>query len=178
VPMIDLTLEEGALAEEAKASLARELTAAVIELEGAPDNQYVRAITWCFVDERRPGSVHVGGAPAARPVYRVVLTVPEGAPGIQGPLRAANRERLVARVTELVLSAEGTPMSPVEAGRVWVQIREIRDGFWGAFGEVVRMEDIATYAGAPPAGRATEKGERARAAYEEAQLPTTLRGLP
>jgi phenylpyruvate tautomerase PptA (4-oxalocrotonate tautomerase family) len=107
--MIDLTLEEGALAEEAKASLARELTAAVIELEGAPDNQYVRAITWCFVDERPAGSIHVGGAPSRRPVYRAVLTVPEGAPGIVGPLGAANRERLVERVTELVLKAEGPP---------------------------------------------------------------------
>lgn len=175
MPMIDLTLEEGALTEEAKASLIGELTATLIELEGAPDNDYVRAISWCFVDQRPAGSIHVGGAPGARPVYRVVLTVPEGAPGLQGPLGAANRERLVKRITELVLNAEGTPATPVESGRVWVQIREIRDGFWGAFGEVARMEDIATYAGAPPAGGPTEKGERARAAFEEAELPTTLR---
>jgi hypothetical protein len=66
-------------------------------------------------------------------------------------------------------------VTPAESGRVWVQIREIRDGFWGGFGEVLRMEDIATYAGAPPAGRPTEKGARARAAYEEERLPTALR---
>jgi phenylpyruvate tautomerase PptA (4-oxalocrotonate tautomerase family) len=133
MPMIDLTLPEGALTEVAIAALVEELTSAQIEGEGAPDNEYVRAITWAFVDERSASAItwafvdersasaiNVGGRHAEKPVYLVVLTVPEGAPGVPGPLMGANRERLVKRVTKLVLDAEGTPFSPAEAQRVWV----------------------------------------------------------
>lgn len=169
MPMIDLTMPEGALADQAKAALVERLTATLIELEGAPDNEYVRAITWVFVDERPAGAIAVGGRPAERPVYRVQLTVPEGAPGVHGPPVAANRERLVEQVTEEVLAAEGSPATAAEAAQVWVQIREIPDGFWGGIGKVARIEDIATYAGVAPFGRPTAKGERAREAYEEAR---------
>ena len=166
MPMIDLTVPEGALTEAAIAVLVEELTSALIEGEGAPDNEYVRAITWAFVDERPAGAIIVGGRHAQKPVYRVVFTVPEGAPGVHGPLMRTNRERLVRRVTKLVLDAEGTPFSPAEAQRVWVQIREIRDGHWGGFGELATMEDIATYAGASRHREPTERGERMRHAFE------------
>jgi phenylpyruvate tautomerase PptA (4-oxalocrotonate tautomerase family) len=166
MPMIDLTLPEGALTDEAKSELVERLTATLIAGEGAPDNEYVRAITWCFVDERPAPGINVGGSPAERPIYRVVLTVPEGAPTVHGPLMLANREKLVREVTEHVLEAEGTPYSDAEAGRVWVQMREIREGYWGGFGAIARMEDIATYAGVAPNGKPTERGERARAAHQ------------
>lgn len=164
MPMIDLTLPEDALTEAATVGLVEELTSALIEGEGAPDNEYVRAITWVFVDRRPPSAISVGGSRPDKPVYRVVLTVPEGAPAVHGPLMAVGRGRLVRRVTELVLAAEGTPFSAAEAARVWVQIREIRDEHWGAFGELVTMADIATYAGGPPLGVPTERGQRLRAA--------------
>jgi phenylpyruvate tautomerase PptA (4-oxalocrotonate tautomerase family) len=166
MPMIDVTLPEGALTEDAKSELVERLTATLIAAEGAPDNEYIRAITWCFVDERPAGSINVGGSAARRPVYRVVLTVPEGAPTLHGPLMLTNREKLVRQITEHVLEAEGTPYSDAEAGRVWVQMREIREGYWGGFGAIARMEDIATYAGLAPNGQPTERGERARAAFE------------
>ena len=166
MPMIDLTLPEGALTEAAIAVLVEELTTALIEGEGAPDNEYVRAITLAFVDERPASAIKVGGRDAEKPVYRVVFTVPEGAPGVHGPLMQANRERLVRRVTKLVLDAEGTPFTPAEAQRVWVQMREIRDGHWGGFGELATMEDIATYAGASRYRELTERGDRMRRAFE------------
>jgi phenylpyruvate tautomerase PptA (4-oxalocrotonate tautomerase family) len=171
MPMIDLTLPEGALTEAATAALVEDLSAALIEGEGAQDNEYVRSITWAFVDERPARAVNVGGRPAAKPVYRVVLTVPEGAPAVHGPLMRANRDQLVRRVTELVLQAEGTPFSAAEAHRVWVQMREIRDEHWGGFGELVNMHDIATFAGHPP-GQPTERGQRMRRAFETSQNRT------
>ena len=130
MPMIDLTLPEGALTESAKATLVEELTTALIEGEGAPDNEYVRAITWAFVDERPTGAVNVGGRPPDEAVYRVVFTFPEGAPAVHGPLMRANRERLVRRVTELVLNAEGSPFSASGARRTaagWA-----RSGGWSS----------------------------------------------
>jgi phenylpyruvate tautomerase PptA (4-oxalocrotonate tautomerase family) len=166
MPMIDVTLPEGALTEDAKSELVERLSATLIAAEGAPDTEYVRAITWCFVDERPAGAINVGGSPARRPIYRVVLTLPEGTPTLHGSLMLANREKLIRKMTEHVLEAEGTPYSDAEAGRVWVQMREVRDGHWGGFGAVARMEDIATYVGLAPNGKPTERGQRAREAYE------------
>jgi phenylpyruvate tautomerase PptA (4-oxalocrotonate tautomerase family) len=171
MPMIDLTLPEGALSDDARSELVEQLTTTLIAGEGAPDNEYVRAITWCFVDERPAGAINVGGTPAERPIYRVTLTVPEGAPAVHGPLMLANRDKLVRDVTERVLEAEGTPYSDAEAARVWVQIREIGEGYWGGFGAIARMEDIATYAGLAPNGQPTARGERARAAHKAARTP-------
>lgn len=168
MPMIDLTMIEGALDDDAKATLVEGLTAALIELEGAPDNEYVRAITWCFVDERPRVAINVAGAAASEPIYRIELTVPEGAPGVHGPLMEPRRTELVRRATELVLAAEGTEFSATEARRVWVQIKTIPDGHWGGFGELVRMTDIGAYAmGAEPGSKA----ERLRAAYEAGRSP-------
>jgi len=33
----------------------------------------------------------------------------------------------------------------VEAHRVWVHLRQITDGHWAGFGEVVTLRDIAAY---------------------------------
>jgi phenylpyruvate tautomerase PptA (4-oxalocrotonate tautomerase family) len=48
--------------------------------------------------------------------------------------------------TELVLAAEGSPNTPENAARVWVQIYELADGFWGGAGQIFRMKDIAALA--------------------------------
>jgi phenylpyruvate tautomerase PptA (4-oxalocrotonate tautomerase family) len=169
MPMIDLTLPENALSEAALAKLAEDLTTTLIEMEGAPDNEYTRALAWCFIDERPAGRITVGGKPSQRPVYRVRMTVPEGAPGVDGPLVLANRERLVKRVSALVLEAEGSPPTASDAARVWVQLIVLPDGYWGGFGMVVRMPDIASIVGGLPEEMWTEKGRIARAAHETAQ---------
>lgn len=140
--MIDITTSPGALSDTAKATLAERLSGDLIELEGAQDNAFVRAITWCFIDEC--ADIFVGGRRLDRPIYRVVVTVPEGV-GLCGPLGVENRRTLVRRVTEAVLGSEGTTATTVEAARVWVQIRQIADRHWGAFGELVAMPDIVAY---------------------------------
>jgi hypothetical protein len=62
---------------------------------------------------------------------------------------------------------EGTPFSTVEAGRVWVQLRQVADGHWGGFGELVRMPDIAAYG--LGVGPEDGKGLRIRAAFDAAR---------
>jgi hypothetical protein len=116
MPTMDVTLEQGALSEEAKSALVGQLSAMLGELDDAPTG--ARQVPWCFVDERPL----VAGMPSERPVYRIVLSVPG----------AAARQRLVERVRELVLSAEGTPFTPVDADRVHVEVREDRVGFLDA----------------------------------------------
>ena len=143
--MIELTTTPGALDEAAKEHLAGELSTLVLELEAAPlarfgDIAHMQALSWCFVNEQE---VFVGGRRHAKPIYRVTVTIPEGAPGVFGPLAERGRRKLVKRVTEAVLAAEGSENTMVESHRVWVHLRQIADGHWAGFGEVVTLPELA-----------------------------------
>lgn len=147
MPMIDLTFPEGALNLKSQADLADQLTAALLRNEGAPDNERTRAMTWTYLHESAPGEMYIGGQPADLPVYRVLITVPEGTllhgPG---PVGATARRNLVGEVTDIVLAAEGAPPTRADRGRVYCLVQEISDGYWGALGSTIRMEDIASIA--------------------------------
>lgn len=148
MPMIELTTTKGALDDDAKQRLAGELCTITLDLEAAPfarfgDLPHMQALTWCFVNEQ---DVFVGGQRHAKPIYRVIVTIPEGAPGVFGPMAERGRDKLVQRVTAAVLNAEGTQNTMVEAYRVWVQLRQITNGHWAGFGEVITLPDLATYA--------------------------------
>ena len=147
MPMVELTTSKGALDEAAKQQLASELATIALEIEAAPfadfgEVDHMQALAWCFVNEQ---DVFVGGQRLSKPIYRVTVTIPEGAPGVFGPLAARGRKNLIQRVTEAVLTAEGSENTPVEAHRVWVHLRHIADGHWAAFGEVVTLADATAY---------------------------------
>ena len=97
MPMFDLTLPAGALEPSALATLVEGITTALLHWEGAPDNPVSRSAAWGFVHELPEGAINVGGEPVELPVYRVFLTVPQGTPGIHGPLNEQRRNKLVAR---------------------------------------------------------------------------------
>jgi phenylpyruvate tautomerase PptA (4-oxalocrotonate tautomerase family) len=147
VPMIELTTTKGALDADAKRRLAAELSTIALEVEAGPrtgfgDKAHMQALSWCFVNEQ---DVFVGGRAHSKPIYRVTVTIPEGAPGVFGPLAERGREILVERVTAVVLAAEGSENTMVEAHRVWVHLRQIADGHWAGFGEVVTLPELASY---------------------------------
>jgi phenylpyruvate tautomerase PptA (4-oxalocrotonate tautomerase family) len=147
MPMIELTTTKGALDDAAKQQLAAELSTIALELEAAPfarfgDTAHMQALAWCFVNEQE---VYVGGQTLAKPIYRVTVTLPEGAPGLFGPLAERGREKLVRRVTAAILAAEGSENTMVEAHRVWVHLRQITNGHWAGFGEVVTLRELAAY---------------------------------
>jgi phenylpyruvate tautomerase PptA (4-oxalocrotonate tautomerase family) len=147
MPMVEITTTKGALDDAAKQQLAGELSTLALELEAAPmadfgDAEHMQALSWCFVNEQE---VFVGGRPHAKPIYRVTVTLPEGAPGLLGPLAERGREKLVKRVTVAVLAAEGSENTMVEAHRVWVHLRQITNGHWGGFGEVITVRELAAY---------------------------------
>jgi phenylpyruvate tautomerase PptA (4-oxalocrotonate tautomerase family) len=133
MPMVELTTTKGALDDAATQRLAAELSTIALELEAAPfadfgDAPHMQALAWCFANEQE---VFVGGRPHPKPIYRVTVTIPEGAPGLFGPLAQRGREKLVKRVTAAVLAAEGSEASMAEAHRVWVHLRGIPDGHTG-----------------------------------------------
>src|SRR5215218_6538150 len=147
MPMVELTTTRGALDDGAKERLAAELSTIALELEAAPfadfgDAPPMQALSWCFVNEQE---VFVGGQRHPKPIYRVTVTIPEGAPGVFGPLAERGREKLVKRVTAAVPAAEGSENTMVEAHRVWVHLKQITNGHWAGFGEVFTLADAAAY---------------------------------
>jgi phenylpyruvate tautomerase PptA (4-oxalocrotonate tautomerase family) len=166
MPMFDLTYTEGALEPDARAEAIEKLTAALLRHEGAPDNGATRAMSWTIVHEVPAAMFNVAGRPAERPYYRVFVTVPEGTM-LQGPgpFAVVSRRNLVREVSEILLEAEGTEFRPEEAGRVFVLIREIADGYWGGIGTTFRMEDIAAFA--TPELPQTAVSEQAREVFQE-----------
>jgi phenylpyruvate tautomerase PptA (4-oxalocrotonate tautomerase family) len=163
MPMIDLTYPEGALGPEERAAAVERLTAALLRHEGAADNEQTRGMSWTLVHELPADALNVGGTPAEEPVYRVVVTVPEGTL-LQGPgpVGATSRRNLVREVAEILLETEGGEYSDVEAGRVYCIVREVSDGYWGGMGTTFRMEDIV--ATATPEAPQTPVSEQARSA--------------
>jgi phenylpyruvate tautomerase PptA (4-oxalocrotonate tautomerase family) len=147
MPMVELTTTKGALDDAAKQRLAGELSSIALEVEAGPavdfsDDDHMQAVAWCFVNEQ---DVFAGGRVLEKPLYRITVTMPEGAPGLFGPFPERGRQILIQKVTEAVLAAEGTDNNPVEAHRVWVHLRFIKDGHWGGFGDVFSMREVIQY---------------------------------
>ncbi|MCQ9130328.1 tautomerase family protein [Streptomyces hilarionis] len=136
MPMIQLTAPTGALTQEGRATVQRDLAAVLLRWEGAPDTAFFRAQAWSYVVE-----VPVGAQVTAEddePRFLVEVTVPQGA------LSERRKAGLVEDATHTVLAAAG--LAPSEALRVWVLVHEQPDGTWGAGGSVVRYADLVALA--------------------------------
>ena len=140
MPMIELTLPQGALDKPAQDDLMEKLTLTLLRWEGAPaDSGAAKDVSWGYVDERPTSNVYHRGRPQPeQPLYRVKITVPE---------RALDDERkagVVAEMTKHILEAEGAdPQDEAAAMRVWVIVREVADGNWGGAGRIWRLRDVA-----------------------------------
>jgi phenylpyruvate tautomerase PptA (4-oxalocrotonate tautomerase family) len=140
VPMIDVTLPEGALTEGQRDALGERLTNTILKWEGAAEIPFSRQITVVYFDERPAGSIYVAGAQANEPRYRVLITIPEGS--ITDDERKAG---LVEEVTRDVLEVDGTN-DETASFRVWVFIHEVPDGHWAGAGRIFRLRDIVKLA--------------------------------
>ena len=133
MPKLDLTITAGSLTDDAKQELSRELGATMLRWEGAPDTEFFRSITWVHVHELPAEAIQTPDG-VAEPHAIVEATVPQGA------LSDRRKAGLVEDATKLVLDATGWGS---EAGvRVWVMIRDVPDGNWGAAGQVVQFEQL------------------------------------
>jgi phenylpyruvate tautomerase PptA (4-oxalocrotonate tautomerase family) len=158
MPMIDLYHQEGSFTPQAQATLVAELTALLLEMEGAIDNLSSRAISWCFLHALPKGAINTGGQPSPDFKYKCVFSVPEGTRGLHGPLSAPRRRELVERATRLILKAEGVEDTPENQFRVWTFLHEVPEGTWGGMGMIFGMADIsATVRHEEPATPASTK---------------------
>lgn len=136
MPMIRLTVPTGALTEEGRAGIQRDLAALLLRWEGAPGTAFFRAQAWSHLIELPEGAQTTAEDDAPR--FLVDVTVPQGA------LSERRKAGLVEDATQAVLKAAG--LSPDEALRVWVLIHEQPDGTWGAGGSVIRYADLVALA--------------------------------
>ncbi|WP_069769369.1 tautomerase family protein [Streptomyces sp. LUP30] len=136
MPMIRLTAPAGSLAEEARATVQRDLAAALLRWEGAPDTAFFRAQAWSYLAELPEGAQTTAEDEAPR--FLVEVTLPHGA------LSERRKAGLVEDVTKTVLSAAG--LTQDDALRVWVLVHEQPDGTWGAGGSVIRYADLVALA--------------------------------
>jgi phenylpyruvate tautomerase PptA (4-oxalocrotonate tautomerase family) len=132
MPMIEMTYPAGALEPDVRDALTDELAGILLGWEGAPDTDFFRANTWVYVNE--VDGLAVGGRPGGDPRFRVDVTTPEGA------FSDRRREGLVADVNAAVLRAAG--LQEEDGFRVWVLLREIAEGGWGAGGGIIRFEQL------------------------------------
>ena len=134
MPLMDLTYPAGALSADTLDELSEELTTVLLRAERAPDTDLFRTITWLHVHELPQLSVRAAGRPVAEPVFRLDVTVPDGA------LSDRRKQELVAGATRAISAAAG--LGEADALRVWVLIHEVPDGNWGAGGAVIRFEQL------------------------------------
>ncbi|MBP5911587.1 tautomerase family protein [Streptomyces scabiei] len=142
MPMIRLTAPAGSLTEKGRASVQRELAAALLRWERAPDLPFFRAQAWSYLIELPEGTQTT--AEDDEPRFLVEVTVPQGA------LDDERRAGLVAEATTTVLDAAG--LSPDHAMRVWVLVNDQPEGTWGAGGNVIRFADLVALAREQRAG--------------------------
>jgi phenylpyruvate tautomerase PptA (4-oxalocrotonate tautomerase family) len=134
VPRVELTYSAGALSDDAKRELPRQLAESMLRWEGAPDTDFFRAISWVHVHELAADAVFTADGPAQLSQFVVDVSVPEG--GLSDRRRAG----LVEDFTKLIREAAGLPEQ--EAIRVWVLVHEIAEGRWGAGGQIIQFEQL------------------------------------
>jgi 4-oxalocrotonate tautomerase len=67
---------------------------------------------------------------------------------IKGVFNKAQKEEMIKKVTEAMVSVEGEAMRPV----TWVAIREIESGEWAVGGKLLTAEDVKAMATAGKEG--------------------------
>ena len=137
MPMIDVTIPEGALKPEVEARLIKELSDILITHEGySADNKVAQSVTVVYL--HRPAAVFAPGQPLSFPWYRIVPSVPEG------QYTDAKRRALVKDVTDAVVRADGGKYEDVSP-HVWVFPTEIPDGQWGSRGRIIQLPEIHAF---------------------------------
>jgi phenylpyruvate tautomerase PptA (4-oxalocrotonate tautomerase family) len=111
----------------------RELGAALLHWEGAPDTEFFRSITWAHLHELPAEAIQTPDG-VAEPHAMLDVTIPEGA------LSERRKAGIAEDATKLVLDATGWDAEA--AVRVWVLIHEVPDGNWAAAGQVVRFAQL------------------------------------
>jgi phenylpyruvate tautomerase PptA (4-oxalocrotonate tautomerase family) len=156
MPKLELTIPAESLSGEAQEELARDLGAALLRWEGAPDTEFFRSITWAHVHALPASSMQTPDG-VADPHAVIEISVPDGA------LSERRKAGLVEETTKLVL--ETTGWDPEASWRVWTLIRDVPEGNWGAGGQIVHFQQL----------REAAQAERDQEGSGSGKLPATAK---
>lgn len=125
MPVIDITIPEGALSPEAKKELPETIGRIAIGYEGLSGSRFAEEFTWVYIHELPATLVtQVSGKPP-KPIYRFVFTT------LTTLLDDNSKHRLGTDVARAVYALEGTPFDEEEAyNRVWTFFDDVRQGDW------------------------------------------------
>ena len=138
MPMIDVYATDGTFA--VPDSLARQLAAALMRIEGVPDLPMFRNNTAAFVHALPDGAI--ANVEGESDYVRVqVLTN-------QGALDRGKQLAVVEQFTEIVAEAAGRPELKQ---RTWVLLTEAPDGGWGLWGHAHTNAELVAAARAEAA---------------------------
>jgi phenylpyruvate tautomerase PptA (4-oxalocrotonate tautomerase family) len=157
MPKLELTIPAESLSDEGQQELARDLGAALLRWEGAPDTEFFRSITWAHVHALPAASMQTPDG-VADPHAVIEISVPDGA------LSEKRKTGLVEETTKLVLDATG--WDPEASWRIWTLIRDVPEGNWGAGGQVVRFQQL----------REAAKAEREQEGSGSGKVAATAKG--
>ncbi len=139
MPLIDLHIPAGVLAQEQREALVQGLFQSLLKCEHAADNPRAEAINWLYVHEHPADGLYVAGKVRSKPHYRIEVSV------MEGMLTEAVKRQIVRDMTERVLEAEGVRFNPLNAGRVWILFRDLAEGNWAAGGKLYRLDDLMDF---------------------------------
>ena len=158
MPMCDAYIPTGALDPDAERQLIARLTDILVEHEmrrfldlmdpGTVNASHERASSIARIFVHRT-ETYVAGAPADTPVYKFVVSIPQGMIDDRF-IPALNRDLFAA------LTAAERGKHPNLAQRVWTFVHEIQNGNWGAGDRAVKVGDIADFV-SPGLGRAANE---------------------
>lgn len=149
MPVIDITIPEGALSAEAKQKLPETIGRIAIGYEGLSGSRFAEAFTWVYVHELPATHVTQVSGPPPKPIYRLVFTT------LTTLLDDERKKRLGTDVARAIYELEGSAWDAQEAyNRVWTFFDDVRQGDWIVGAQV---NSIATLRAAVEKERAEAK---------------------
>ncbi|MGW5780743.1 tautomerase family protein [Streptomyces sp. NPDC003863] len=128
MPLVEITVPEGALSEAAAEVLQQQVADSVLAAMELPRTEFFAAATWVYVREAAKGLATTG---AGRPPGVLVVVTP-----LEGFLTPERNEALAVEVTRHVHVATGPDTV------VWLVVNEIPEGNWAVNGGLTRRAKI------------------------------------
>jgi phenylpyruvate tautomerase PptA (4-oxalocrotonate tautomerase family) len=136
MPWINLTVRRGALTKEVQHAVMAKLTDALMFWEKIPDTAEARKKMKGWVYEVAEDADYSGGRPSHQdPFYFIEVRLPAGR------FDTLTKRHMMLDFTKIILLAEGKPLVPEAANRVWVTIVELKEDDWGIGGHTDWLRD-------------------------------------
>ncbi|MFI0985901.1 tautomerase family protein [Streptomyces exfoliatus] len=128
MPLVEITVPEGALSEAAAQVLQQRVADSVLTAMGLPHTDFFASATWVYVREAAKGLATTG---AGTPPGVLVVVTP-----LEGFLTPERNETLSVEITRQAREATGSDAV------VWVVVNEIPEGNWAVNGALTRRAKI------------------------------------